>query len=30
MGEPGELEGTVLKLRLLPDDQTFPAQFNCA
>ena len=29
MGEPGEAAGTTLKLRLLPDGQPFPAQFNC-
>ena len=30
MGAPGDIQGTKLKLRLLPDGQTFPAQFNCA
>ncbi len=29
MGEPGDLQGTRLKLRLLPDDKPFPAQFRC-
>lgn len=29
MGERGELDGTPLKLRLLPDGQEFPAEFRC-
>ena len=29
MGEPGDAAGTTLKLRLLPDGQPFPTQFNC-
>jgi pimeloyl-ACP methyl ester carboxylesterase len=29
MGARGELNGTLLKLRLLPDQQAFPAEFYC-
>ena len=29
MGEPGDADGSTIKLRLLPDGQSFPAQFNC-
>ncbi|HEY7221195.1 MAG TPA: alpha/beta fold hydrolase [Candidatus Binatia bacterium] len=29
MGEPGEAEANFLKLRLLPDGKTFPANFRC-
>ena len=29
MGEPGDAEGAVLTLRLLPEGEPFPAQFNC-
>ncbi|HVO96349.1 MAG TPA: alpha/beta hydrolase, partial [Terriglobales bacterium] len=29
MGEPGDAAGIALKLRLLPEGQSFPAQFDC-
>jgi pimeloyl-ACP methyl ester carboxylesterase len=29
MGEPGEAEANLLKLRLLPDGKTFPANLHC-
>lgn len=29
MGDPGELKGQILKLRLLPGDRPFPASFRC-
>jgi len=29
MGDPGKLKGKVLKLPLLPEDRSFPAEFRC-
>ena len=29
MGDPGQLKGKALKLPLLPEDRSFPAEFRC-
>ena len=29
MGDPGRLKGKALKLPLLPEDRSFPAEFRC-
>ena len=29
MGDPGRLKGKALKLSLLPEDRSFPAEFRC-